>query len=191
MKVPYISLLFSIVYIFSVILIGWKYGFFYDEKATHIRLNEIGDYCAGAFSPLAIFWFVKAFFQQSAEIAQNTQIAKDSFALQYANLSPILIKDTVDKTSGKMILKIKNIGNSIAKNIKINNTSGIQNVSPYLPETSVSKNSTFSVEIQDYTPTSLQVFYFIDFEYEDLSNTKIFKQIIFDTSIEDFKIQDI
>jgi len=35
-------------------------------------LNEVGDFLAGAFGPLAIFWLIIGFFQQGVELRQNT-----------------------------------------------------------------------------------------------------------------------
>lgn len=35
-------------------------------------LNELGDFLAGAFGPLAILWLVLGFFQQSTELRQNS-----------------------------------------------------------------------------------------------------------------------
>lgn len=37
-----------------------------------LRINEVGDYVAGAVAPLAFFWFILACYQQSAEIKANT-----------------------------------------------------------------------------------------------------------------------
>lgn len=37
-----------------------------------MSLNEVGDFLAGAFGPLAIFWLILGFFQQSVELRQNT-----------------------------------------------------------------------------------------------------------------------
>lgn len=36
------------------------------------QLNEIGDFLAGAFGPVAIFWLVLGFFQQGIELRQGT-----------------------------------------------------------------------------------------------------------------------
>ena len=38
----------------------------------NVRVNEIGDFVAGAVAPLAFFWFILAYFQQSEEIKANT-----------------------------------------------------------------------------------------------------------------------
>jgi hypothetical protein len=37
-----------------------------------LSLNEIGDFFAGAFGPLAILWLILGFFQQGIELRQNT-----------------------------------------------------------------------------------------------------------------------
>ena len=38
----------------------------------NVEVNEIGDFVAGAVAPLAFFWFILAYFQQSEEIKANT-----------------------------------------------------------------------------------------------------------------------
>ncbi|UXZ98856.1 hypothetical protein K3169_13795 [Pseudomonas phytophila] len=38
-----------------------------------MELNEVGDFLAGAFGPLAILWLVLGFFQQGVELRQGTQ----------------------------------------------------------------------------------------------------------------------
>lgn len=37
------------------------------------KLNEWGDYLAGAFSPLAFFWLIMGYLQQGKELQQNTK----------------------------------------------------------------------------------------------------------------------
>ncbi|MEP2534057.1 hypothetical protein [Shimia sp.] len=37
----------------------------------HLKLNELGDFLAGAFGPLAIFWLVLGFFQQGKELRNS------------------------------------------------------------------------------------------------------------------------
>ncbi|ROR02093.1 hypothetical protein EDF72_1210 [Delftia acidovorans] len=41
-----------------------------------LSLNELGDFLAGAFGPLAILWLVLGFFQQGAELRQNSAALK-------------------------------------------------------------------------------------------------------------------
>lgn len=36
-------------------------------------LNELGDFLAGAFGPLAILWLVLGYFQQGIELRQNSE----------------------------------------------------------------------------------------------------------------------
>ncbi|WP_259641795.1 hypothetical protein, partial [Pseudomonas syringae group genomosp. 3] len=38
-----------------------------------MELNEVGDFLAGAFGPLAILWLVLGFFQQGVELRQGTE----------------------------------------------------------------------------------------------------------------------
>lgn len=50
-----------------------------------LDLNEIGDFLAGAFAPLAFFWFVLAFWQQSNELAlqrQELELQREELKLQ-------------------------------------------------------------------------------------------------------------
>lgn len=39
-------------------------------------LNEFGDFIAGAFAPLAFFWLVRGFYQQSKGLEQNSEALK-------------------------------------------------------------------------------------------------------------------
>ncbi|WP_409292239.1 hypothetical protein [Pseudomonas sp. KCJK9058] len=70
-----VSLRTKLAVIFSVIYIG---GFalicvcrFDDLK--DLGLNELGDYLAGAFGPLALAWLVFGYFQQGDELRQGTE----------------------------------------------------------------------------------------------------------------------
>lgn len=52
-------------------------------------INELGDFLAGAFSPLAFFWLVIGYYQQGEELQQNTQALqdqKDEFQKQVQHL---------------------------------------------------------------------------------------------------------
>lgn len=46
------------------------------EQIDKIKLNELGDFLAGAFGPLAIFWLILGFFQQGKELQQSTKALK-------------------------------------------------------------------------------------------------------------------
>lgn len=47
-----------------------------------LRLNELGDYLAGTFGPLALFWVVVGYFQQGEELRKNA----DELAASVAEL---------------------------------------------------------------------------------------------------------
>lgn len=42
-----------------------------------LDLNELGDFAAGAFGPMAILWLVLGYFQQGDELKQNTSTLKE------------------------------------------------------------------------------------------------------------------
>ncbi|MCP4744888.1 MAG: hypothetical protein GY874_01930 [Desulfobacteraceae bacterium] len=41
-----------------------------------LKLNEVGDFLAGVFGPLTIFWLILGFFQQGIELKQSTEALK-------------------------------------------------------------------------------------------------------------------
>jgi len=43
------------------------------KKIYQLPLNELGDFLAGALSPLAFLWFIIGYFQQGEELNQNTR----------------------------------------------------------------------------------------------------------------------
>lgn len=45
-------------------------------KPQPLSLNEVGDFLAGLFGPLAIFWLVLGFFQQGAELKNSVETLK-------------------------------------------------------------------------------------------------------------------
>ncbi|MQQ09884.1 hypothetical protein GFB49_15570 [Epibacterium sp. SM1979] len=45
----------------------WKYT----SAGASLSLNELGDFLAGAFAPLAFYWLVLGFFQQGKELKNN------------------------------------------------------------------------------------------------------------------------
>jgi hypothetical protein len=58
--------------------------FFGILKIGTLELNELGDFLAGAFGPLAIFWLVLGFFQQGQEL-RNSATALQLQAKELAN----------------------------------------------------------------------------------------------------------
>lgn len=51
-----------------VLLLGDRLG-----TVHNLALNEVGDFFAGLFGPLAIYWLILGFFQQGVELRQNTR----------------------------------------------------------------------------------------------------------------------
>ncbi|POR67860.1 hypothetical protein [Pseudomonas syringae] len=55
-----------------LLLIWWLVGDRIETLRT-MSLNEVGDFLAGAFGPLAVLWLVLGFFQQGIELRQSSQ----------------------------------------------------------------------------------------------------------------------
>lgn len=65
----WVGALFTCVYL---ITLAWlTRGRWADVSTLH--LNELGDFLAGAFGPLAILWLVLGYFQQGIELRQNSK----------------------------------------------------------------------------------------------------------------------
>jgi hypothetical protein len=45
----------------------------FGDKLGALKPNEVGDFLAGVFGPIAILWLILGFFQQGIELRQNTQ----------------------------------------------------------------------------------------------------------------------
>mgnify|MGYP006443349629 CR=1 FL=1 len=45
----------------------------YGSDVFDLKLNEIGDFFAGIFSPVAFFWFILAYLQQASELEQQRE----------------------------------------------------------------------------------------------------------------------
>ncbi|MEX5490781.1 hypothetical protein ABFV43_18360 [Pseudomonas fulva] len=64
-----LAVVFSVLYICGLVLICvYKL-----DELTGLKLNELGDYLAGAFGPLALAWLVFGYFQQGDELRQGTE----------------------------------------------------------------------------------------------------------------------
>lgn len=55
-----------------VLLISWLLVPKFNGLAC-LELNELGDFLAGVFGPLSLFWLILGFFQQGYELQQNNQ----------------------------------------------------------------------------------------------------------------------
>jgi hypothetical protein len=61
----------SFLYACGVIFI-LSMNLYYSPPSPRMELNQVGDYLAGAFSPLAFFWLVIGYLIQSNQIKKNT-----------------------------------------------------------------------------------------------------------------------
>ena len=67
------GLVITVVY-FAALLVGIPIAAYYTLiEMNQLKLNELGDFLAGAFGPLAIFWLVLGFFQQGHELRLQVQ----------------------------------------------------------------------------------------------------------------------
>lgn len=62
----------TLVYITLVVILRW--GDFH-QLAT-MELNNFGDFFAGVFGPLTLFWLILGYVQQQKELRQNTEALK-------------------------------------------------------------------------------------------------------------------
>lgn len=72
-----------------------------------MELNAVGDFFAGAFGPIAIFWLVLGFFQQGYELRQNNE-ALTLQALELKN-SVDQQKDLVEVTRKQVQMEFDNL----------------------------------------------------------------------------------
>ena len=73
-KTTRIGFVVTFLWLTFIILIG----IFNEDNLYKLDLNEFGDFMAGAFAPLAFFWFVIGYFQQGKEL----QLQREELALQ-------------------------------------------------------------------------------------------------------------
>ena len=66
-KLGWFGVVATVVYLFSIaFVLSEKLG-----ELGSLELNNFGDFLAGAFGPLAIFWLVLGFFQQGEELRNS------------------------------------------------------------------------------------------------------------------------
>ncbi|CAN1572637.1 hypothetical protein MCELHM10_03374 [Paracoccaceae bacterium] len=66
----------TICYLLAVFLLAPTLFYFGWLNLEPMGLNEIGDFLAGLFGPLAIFWLVLGFFQQGEELRNSVETLK-------------------------------------------------------------------------------------------------------------------
>ena len=70
------GLIWTKIYIISLIGGIPILAYFGVIKLEAIKLNEVGDFLAGAFGPLALIWVVLGFFQQGEELRNSVEALK-------------------------------------------------------------------------------------------------------------------
>lgn len=65
-----------VVTIVYIGIIGWLRWPFSIETLKFIPINELGDFLAGVFGPLTLFWLILGFILQRKEVSQNTETLK-------------------------------------------------------------------------------------------------------------------
>ena len=69
----------TIAWLFAVLGLGFSRW----DQASALKLNEIGDFLAGTFSPIAFLWLVVAVFLQKAELeSQREELRQSRMALE-------------------------------------------------------------------------------------------------------------
>lgn len=78
----YLFWAFTITVGWFMLIIGMAYYNYSLNSPKTVNLNELGDFFAGATSPLAIFWLVMVYLQQRkemrAQVAQTEKIAHET-----------------------------------------------------------------------------------------------------------------
>ncbi|MDF9619539.1 hypothetical protein P5705_17980 [Pseudomonas entomophila] len=64
-----LALLFTFIYMCGFLFIA----IYRQDELASLSLNELGDFLAGAFGPLALAWLVFGYFQQGEELRQGTE----------------------------------------------------------------------------------------------------------------------
>lgn len=122
-------LIFSVIWVSGAI---WLLISDFTTESFHhkdITLNELGDYLAGAFSPLAFLWLVYGYFMQNHELKANTKTANNAENLSKSQFHYLKTKDEnlyqpiftatiikevpLDETSKNLVLKLKIEGSPV------------------------------------------------------------------------------
>lgn len=73
MKTTRIALIMTLIwFLVVVILVNIRWN-----EVSKMPLNNLGDFLAGVTSPIAFFWLILGYFQQSRELQLNTQALTD------------------------------------------------------------------------------------------------------------------
>ncbi|EGR0072775.1 hypothetical protein ACWOKL_004255 [Vibrio vulnificus] len=59
----------TVIYAVVILYLKWPIG----SELKALKLNELGDFLAGVFGPLTLFWLILGYVQQQKELKQNTK----------------------------------------------------------------------------------------------------------------------
>ncbi|MBB4820968.1 hypothetical protein HNP29_004363 [Pseudomonas alcaligenes] len=89
----------SVYFLLVATLVIWRF-----ESLPGMPLNEVGDFLAGVFGPIAILWLILGFFQQGEELRQNNQALL--LQAQELNNSVAQQKEMVSVSRGQLDLQL-------------------------------------------------------------------------------------
>lgn len=102
------------------------------DRPFPTNLNEIGDFYAGIFAPLAFFWLVRGFYQQSEGLKQNSEALRiqaqeltkstEALELQVQEMKLALVQQTLLSETTKQDLELSK--KSFEYQQKLNSVSG-------------------------------------------------------------------
>ncbi len=135
-----LSIAITAIWFICVLLYGYKVLY----SPTNFQLNALGDWLAGALSPVALAWFVAAFLLQRKDLQKNseavelqreeikaaTEIAREQLTAQIAKERPLLLVEgasiKVDDEDGepRLVLTVRNIGGKNAAGIETSGYDG-------------------------------------------------------------------
>lgn len=100
--------------VFLAISLVWTAGvswFLFKDQALYngyspMPLNEIGDFLAGSFSPLAFFWLTYGYMLQAKQIKENTKTSKNAENLSIQQFEYQKIKEQNDAQPTFIVDKI-------------------------------------------------------------------------------------
>ena len=134
----------TILYFALLITLSYPAGIY--KFLTTAELNEIGDFLAGAFSPIAFLWLVIGYFMQSKELrmqreafVRQTQLTENELELQRRSADPYFDLAQTQPTDGR-VFTLQNKSTRIARQVIIyhvdhdNETRQILAIADQLPE---------------------------------------------------------
>lgn len=79
---------FMVIYLGGLLIYISIFLLFFADYSSAMKLNEIGDFLAGSFSPLAFIFLILGYIQNNKNLAQNTAALKQqAIALQQQSIS--------------------------------------------------------------------------------------------------------